>query len=58
MRSNLRCDPLIPSSSNSSKEHSRVLGVKVNPTLSNELDSDEELEASLRRELIEIALVA
>jgi hypothetical protein len=34
-----------------------VLGVKVNPTLSNELDSDEELEASLRRELIEIALV-
>jgi hypothetical protein len=34
-----------------------VLGVKVNPTLSNELDSDEEFEASLRRELIEIALV-
>jgi hypothetical protein len=30
---------------------------KDDPELSHELDSDEELEASLRRELIEIALV-
>jgi hypothetical protein len=58
MRSNLKrdLDPFDLELIERAFESAQVM-VKDNPTLSHELDSDEELEATLRRELIEIALV-